>query len=208
LGVIKYPIAIVGFAVILAGCGSRGGPSPAGDLAQAAVAAEEVTCGGGSSASNSTRPANYREVSVIAKASDGAPVPLSRNDLRLTQDGQEIAIQSFVRESASVGILVDTSASTDEKIPQARNAITDLIRGLAPDDDIFLFAFSSRAYMLQSFTTNHEVVVRELSLLRANGETALFDTIVQGLLKIRHGCYERKALFVLTDGMDNASSST
>jgi Ca-activated chloride channel family protein len=46
-----------------------------------------------------------------------------------------------------------------------------------------------------------------LSLLHAYGETALFDTIIDGLVMLRHGRYDKKALLVVTDGMDNQSQS-
>ncbi len=87
-------------------------------------------------------------------------------------------------------------------------AISDFLNELNAHDDVFLFAFSSRPYLLQPFTTNHELVERRLSLLRAYGQTALFDVIIQGLRMVEHGRYDKKALLVVTDGMDNTSASS
>jgi von Willebrand factor type A domain len=39
------------------------------------------------------------------------------------------------------------------------------------------------------------------------GETALYDTLIDGLLMVKHGRYPRKALFLITDGFDNRSES-
>jgi VWFA-related protein len=208
LGVIKYPIAIASIALMIAGCASRGGSNQTRNESNQIKNAETVEPCRLEPSPLTPHPAGYREIFVEAKTSDGTPVRLERVNLRLKRDGQDIAIQSFVREPASVGIVVDTSGSMEPKLANARAALTDLINGLAPNDDIFLFAFADKTYMLQNRTTNHEFVLQKLSILRAFGDTALFDTIIEGLSKIRHGCHERKALFVLTDGIDNVSSLT
>jgi Ca-activated chloride channel family protein len=58
---------------------------------------------------------------------------------------------------------------------------------------------------LQPFTTDHQAVINRLGLLYAQGETAIFDTVIDGLLMVRHGRWDKKALLVVTDGQDNAS---
>jgi Ca-activated chloride channel homolog len=45
-------------------------------------------------------------------------------------------------------------------------------------------------------------------LLHAYGQTALFDVIMEGLQMVQRGRYDKKALLVVTDGMDNTSAST
>ncbi len=122
---------------------------------------------------------------------------LEKDDLKLYVDGLERPIQYFrhdLNAPVSVGILVDTSSSMTPKIPQARAAIAEFIGQLNDRDDVFLFAFSDRDYLLQPFTTDHRTVLRQLSLLNAYGETALFDTIIDGLVLLRHGTWDKKAL--------------
>ncbi|MGH7913797.1 MAG: VWA domain-containing protein, partial [Candidatus Binataceae bacterium] len=96
----------------------------------------------------------------------------------------------------------------EPKIPQARAAIAQFIRQLNPSDDIFLYAFSDQEFLLQPFTANHGLVMRRLGLLHAYGDTAIFDTLMDGLSMINRGRYDKKALLVVTDGMDNASRAT
>ncbi|MGA7617911.1 VWA domain-containing protein, partial [Candidatus Binatus sp.] len=81
-------------------------------------------------------------------------------------------------------------------------------RDLNDKDDVFLFAFSSHPFLLQPFTINHDLVMRRLALLHAYGQTALFDVIMEGLQMVQRGRYDKKALLVVTDGMDNTSAST
>jgi VWFA-related protein len=130
---------------------------------------------------------------------------LAREELRLLQANEQIPIQCFAQEPASVGILVDTSYSMESKLQQAKAAITQFVNDLNPRDNIFLFAFSSAPFLLQPFTTNHDSVLQCLSLLYAQGQTALYDTLDDGMLMVSHGNNHQKALFVITDGYDNAS---
>ena len=154
----------------------------------------------------------YEQVTVTVTDQDGRYVTgLQKSDFKLQIDGQDRPIEFFRQDlntPVSVGILVDTSGSMQPKIPQAQAAISEFIRDLNERDDVFMFAFSSRPFLLQPFTTNHYLVLSRLELLHAFGQTSLFDTILDGLLMVQHGRYDKKALLVVTDGMDNTSQST
>jgi Ca-activated chloride channel homolog len=154
----------------------------------------------------------YEQLTVTVTDQGGRYVTgLQKGDFRIYVDGIQRPLE-FLRRDAitpvSVGILVDTSGSMEPKLPQARAAIAQFIRDLNPNDDIFLYAFSDEQFLLQSFTVNHDLVMRRLGLLHAYGDTAIFDTIIDGLHAINFGRYDKKALLVVTDGMDNASRAT
>src|SRR5215469_9517682 len=154
----------------------------------------------------------YAQVTVTVTDSNGGYVTgLQKGDFKLYLDGQQRPIEFFRQDTntpVSVGILVDTSGSMTPKLNQARAAIAQFLRDLNDKDDVFLFAFSAHPFLLQPFTMNHELVMRRLELLHAYGQTALFDVIMQGLMMVQRGRYDKKALLVITDGMDNASSAT
>ena len=61
-------------------------------------------------------------------------------------------------------------------------------------------------HLLQAFTTNQSVVMSRLALLHAEGRTALYDVVLDGLIMVSRGRYDKKALLVVTDGMDDSSS--
>jgi Ca-activated chloride channel family protein len=154
----------------------------------------------------------YAQTTVTVTDQDGRYITgLQKSDFKLYVDGMQRDISFFRQDSntpVSVGILVDTSGSMEPKLPQAEAAISELIRNLNDEDDVFLIAFSSRPFVLQEFTTNHELVLNRLELLHAFGQTSLYDTVIQGLLMVRHGRWDKKALVVITDGMDNTSQAT
>lgn len=149
-------------------------------------------------------------VTVTDRGANTYITGLQKDDFKLFMDGQQRPIEFFRQDTntpVSVGILVDTSGSMEPKIPQARNAISLFLQDLNNKDDVFLFAFSSHPFLLQPFTIDHEQVMRKLALLHAYGQTALFDTIMLGLQRVQYGRYDKKAILVVTDGMDNTSTS-
>jgi Ca-activated chloride channel family protein len=154
----------------------------------------------------------YAQATVTVTDHAGTHITdLTKDDFRLYEDGQQRPIEFFRKDlntPVSVGILVDTSGSMEPKIPQAKAAIAEFIRDLNPRDDVFLFAFSEDPYLLQAFTVNHSAVLSRLALLHAYGRTALYDVILDGLIMVARGRYDKKALLVVTDGMDTASSSS
>ena len=154
----------------------------------------------------------YEQVTVTVTDQNGRYVTgLQKGDFRIYVDGLQRPLE-FLRQDlntpVSVGILADTSGSMEPKLQQLRAAISQFIGDLNSQDDVFLFAFSNRPFLLQPFTTNHFLVRSRLALLHAYGQTALFDTIMDGLIMVRHGRYDKKALLVVTDGMDNTSQAT
>jgi Ca-activated chloride channel homolog len=158
------------------------------------------------------RRPGYSQLTVTVVDQQGRYVTgLQKSDFQLYIDGQQRPVEFFRQDlntPVSVGILVDTSGSMEPKLMQARAAITEFVNDLNPRDDVFLFAFSSQPFLLQPFTIDHQAVISRLSLLYAQGETAIFDTIIDGLLMVRHGRWDKKALLVVTDGQDNASAQS
>ncbi len=152
----------------------------------------------------------YQQVTVTVTEPNGSYVTdLQKQDFTLYMDGQQRPIEFFRQDlntPVSVGILVDTSGSMEPKLRQARAAIMEFLRNLNDRDDVFLFAFSGKPFMLQSFTTDHNLVADRLALLHAYGSTSLYDAVVTGLVTLQRGRYDKRALLVVTDGMDNTSA--
>jgi Ca-activated chloride channel homolog len=155
------------------------------------------------------RQPGYKQLTVTIIDQQGRYITgLQKSDFKLYIDGQQRPIEFFRQDlntPVSVGVLVDTSGSMEPKLAQARAAITEFVDDLNPHDDVFLFAFSSQPFLLQPFTTDHQAVINRLGLLYAQGETAIFDALIDGLLMVRHGRWDKKALLLVTDGQDNAS---
>src|SRR5208282_424223 len=108
----------------------------------------------------------------------------------------------------SIVIAIDSSGSMQPKLETVRRHLGKLIEGLGPCDQVAIFAFNNRAYLLQPLTTKHKSAENRLALLRAYGQTALYDAVEQSLRMVRKGKYHRGAIVLVTDGMDNTNGTS
>jgi Ca-activated chloride channel family protein len=90
----------------------------------------------------------------------------------------------------------------------AKESLRSLMRDANPGDEAFLNGVSSEPWAYSGFTRNVEDIVRQAETERADGYTALIDTIYGSLGQLRAGTRPRKALIVISDGMDNHSRYT
>ena len=117
---------------------------------------------------------------------------------------QQIEYFTAVDTPVSVGIIFDASASMEAKMDKARDALKAFVQTSHPDDDFFLIAFNREARLIADFADGDEVV-RKMSTIKPDGETALYDAVFLGLEKLKEAQHKRRALIVITDGQDNCS---
>jgi VWFA-related protein len=172
-------------------------------LSQSAPAEKEACVKAEAVPADLAKRPNYRQ--VIFSARSNLPRELTVGDLNLYQANNHLAIEFFEPQPVTVGILVDNSGSMQPKLPQAKSALTAFIRNLNSSDEIFVATFSDRPQVLSPVTIVHQVAIDHLDSMHAFGRTALYDVILQGLHTASQGCYKRKALLVITDGIDTAS---
>ena len=150
-------------------------------------------------------------VSVVVKNQKGKPVTgLSRKDFELFDAGRMKTIADFRAEASpvSVAVLLDTSGSMhiSGKWNAAREAATKLAEELeAGRDHIALFAFDNELHVVQPFTTTPDDVVRALGRVQPWGSTAMFDAVSETGRKLAEEGGMRRAIVVITDGLDNRS---
>lgn len=111
-------------------------------------------------------------------------------------------------EPMSLGLVVDSSESMLNKMGRARQALRLLADTIQPQDEVFLSAFSSSPMLLQDFTDSRALVIQATARLQPDGRTALYDAILDGLKRIRQGQRQKKALVIITDGVDTSSQAS
>jgi Ca-activated chloride channel homolog len=131
---------------------------------------------------------------------------LGRERFQVLEDGKPQPIASFETnvERLSCAILLDTTGSMASTLPRVKNAVTKLIDALGPNDTVAIYSFDRQVTLRQEFTTDKASAKRAVLRLRAEGETALFDSISQ-VAQEAATQPGKKALVVFTDGDDNAS---
>jgi Ca-activated chloride channel homolog len=156
---------------------------------------------------------DVRLVNVVATVTDsrGRNVPdLTAEDFTLEVDGARQEITHFSQDEnvpVSMGIILDTSGSMDRKIRTAVEAVERFSRRIHENDDIFLISFSGRPVLRQDFTNDREKLAQALRHINATGGTALYDALAAGLARIRSGRHTKRAILVITDGQDTASTA-
>jgi Ca-activated chloride channel family protein len=135
---------------------------------------------------------------------------LADNAFTLTEDGVQQRIRSFSEEDApvSMGIVLDVSGSMARVLGTAKESLRALLTDANPDDEAFVNGVSTRPRAYSGFTSGFEDIVRRIESETAYGDTALVDTIYGSLGQLRAGVRARKALVVVSDGMDNHSRHT
>jgi Ca-activated chloride channel family protein len=92
-----------------------------------------------------------------------------------------------------------------ESLPEAQQAaLAFLDYSIGPKDRAFTVPFDNEPYLLTKLTNRKDRLLRSLAGLRAEGSTALYDSIIYGLYQFT-GVKGKKALVILTDGKDTAS---
>jgi Ca-activated chloride channel family protein len=135
---------------------------------------------------------------------------LEKHNFTVYDDKQKQAVRYFSREDApfSMGIVLDVSGSMQDKIEEAREAVTQFLRTANLQDEFFLITFSDRPRLLADFTRQPRRIGGSLLYTVPKGRTALLDAIYLGLNRLRHAHHRRKAMLVISDGGDNHSRYT
>lgn len=133
---------------------------------------------------------------------------LDRNAFTVFEDGKPQVIKSFRHEDIpiSLGIVIDNSGSMREKRAKVNRAALNLVRASNPQDEVFVVNFSDEFFLDQPFTSKINLLQSALEKYETRGGTALYDAVVASADELkRHGKLQKKILFVVTDGEDDAS---
>nr|AIA16311.1 VWFA-related Acidobacterial domain [uncultured bacterium] len=152
-------------------------------------------------------------LNVTVTDQDGKYIPgLKIADFKIFEDGKEVPsrlISSFyVHESpfASV-VLLDTSGSMENRMALARSAAIRFLDRLRDEDVAAVFKFDTKVEQLQEFSGSHDLAPLAFGI-RANGMTTLNDAIVNAAKVLSEREEKRKAIVVLSDGMDTFSRAS
>jgi len=131
---------------------------------------------------------------------------LRANAFNVFDDRISERIFSFSEEDvpASIGVILDMSGSMKATLSQAKFALRSFLDIANPEDEAFLYSVSSRPKRNAGFTEDVDTLLSGVTS-DARGSTALIDTIYCGLDTMRSARQPRKALLIISDGMDNHS---
>ena len=168
---------------------------------------------------------DVKVVNVLATVGDkkGAIIrDLIKDDFLLTEDKRPQTVRYFARQSdlpLTLGLLVDTSMSQQRVLDAERGASFRFLEVvLRPQDQVFLMQFDLAVFVRQPLTSSLSKLNEALDLVDTptrselqmgvgNG-TRVFDAVVKASQDVMAKQAGRKALILLTDGVDNSSDAS
>jgi Ca-activated chloride channel family protein len=134
---------------------------------------------------------------------------LTKDDFTVYEDKVKQEIENVSREEVpiSVGLVIDTSGSMRTKLQTVSDAALGLVRQLRPHDEAFIAQFKAEPELVQDFTQDKRELEDALGELFTGGGTSLLDAII-ATADYAHekGKQRRKALVIITDGLEKNSS--
>jgi Ca-activated chloride channel family protein len=139
---------------------------------------------------------------------------LAQREFAVFEDGIRQELTLFTHEDLPISmvLLVDTSASMEEKLKTAQDAAVRFTRTLRPQDLAQVVQFNERATPLQTFTNDLQALEKAIRMTEASGPTALHNALYVALKDLgrdkRAAELRRRAIVILSDGEDTASLVT
>src|SRR4051794_24652518 len=138
---------------------------------------------------------------------------LEQGDFVVFEDGvkQDVTYFNKAQLPVALSLLIDTSASMEDKLRLAQEAAIGFIRRMKPDDIAQVIDFDNRVSILQQFTSDRPALEAAIRQTVPNGSTSLHNAIyisLKELKKVRatsSGDVRRQAIVVLSDGEDTSS---
>lgn len=155
-------------------------------------------------------------VSLNVTVVDGAQhyvTDLDQNDFSVFEDGVKQDITFFTRrqQNVAMSLLLDSSASMEDKLQTLQQAAVNFVRRMKPADLAQVIDFDSSVQIRQGFTSNQPDLEHAILQTAAGGSTSLHNAIyisLKELKKIKADNEEdvrRQALIVFSDGEDTSS---
>jgi VWFA-related protein len=137
---------------------------------------------------------------------------LKSTDFKVYEDGIEVPANTIVSfgfqdTPYAAVVLLDSSGSMENRFTLARSAAIRFLDGLREEDVAAVYRFDSTVERVQEFSGGRDLAPTAYAI-HAKGMTTLNDAIVQASKVLAERPETRKAIVILSDGMDTSSKAT
>ena len=156
-----------------------------------------------------TFKATVHQVAVTVTVQSGLGKPaadLTADDFRVFDDGRLTPIVAFgkFRQPIHILLLLDTSRSVVNSLPEVSAAARAVIAQLGPDDSVRVGTFSDALRLSPPLSPADIDLAGRLAFSFGGNTTILFDALVEGCT-VFSAEMERRVIVVVSDGADTAS---
>ena len=157
-----------------------------------------------------------RLVVLSATAVDRRSRPVTNlraDEFRVYDEGRLQILSRFSRGrdlAARVLLLMDASGSMSGELrsASARMAALQILAALQPADEVALASFDDSYREIQPFTADKARVLAGLEAIRPYGSTAIHDSLERAARELARRGEGRRAVILITDGIDTSSRRT
>ena len=137
---------------------------------------------------------------------------LKASDFKVYEDGVEVKpelIANFSMQESPYAavVLLDSSGSMEARFSLARSAAIRFLDGLRPEDVAAVYRFDSKVERVQEFSGGRDLAPMAYAI-HAKGMTTLNDAVVEAAKTLADRPEARKAIVVLSDGVDTYSKAS
>lgn len=143
---------------------------------------------------------------TVTDRSDRLVGDLTQDNFTVFEDGTQQTIRDFVLEDRPItmAIVLDSSGSMRDAMPEVHQAGAAFVETLRPQDKALVIDFDDKVFLLQELTADQAALKIAVTSTEALGSTALYDALHAAFRKLR-GIDGRKAIVLLSDGDDSSS---
>ena len=140
----------------------------------------------------------------VADQKGRAITNLSQSDFNVFEDGVKQSVVSFEPSTApfSLVLLLDMSGSTRNFRQTLKQSAIRFLDALSPEDRVEVVIFSNQVKTLQAFTSDRRKAAFAIEQADGRGDTNLYKALRHSLADLSKEGKRRKAIVVLTDGLD------
>ncbi|MGB8981604.1 MAG: VWA domain-containing protein, partial [Anaerolineales bacterium] len=157
-------------------------------------------------------------VYISATNAAGEPVGVDPSQIQIHENGQLMQLVDIQGGGETVGeesipvttmLVMDISGSMDknDKLAGAKEAAKSYVQQMRPGDQAGLITYDTQVYMVQPITADTAALTAAIDGLKTGSDTAMYNALIEAE-KALEGASGRKAIIVLTDGLDNQSQAT
>lgn len=132
---------------------------------------------------------------------------LRKEDFQIYENGvaQEVSYFGSVEQPFTVALLLDVSGSTQTQLQALRTAANAFISHMRPNDSLLIVSFDGKINVLTEAVKVGDLRKQKLRLDAINDGTILYDAVDVVLNQRLAKLSGRKAIVLLTDGVDQGS---
>lgn len=152
-------------------------------------------------------------VYVSVQDAQGEPVVVNTEKIQLLENGQPVAGQD-IQGASEVGslttmLVIDNSGSMNfaDKLETAKTVALEYLDQMRPGDQAGIITFNTDVRLIQDVTDDKESLAKAIDGITAKSDTAIYDAMASAIATL-NPLSGRKAIILMTDGMDTASVTT